>query len=221
MRSFATSLILSSGAAKSLYTHPEFPAHIPYIPEIDEMGQPIELEFVREPLLPLATLPKQIFWNDVNGTNFLTNVRNQHLPTYCASCWAHSTTSVLSDRIKIARNAAWPDINIAPQVLLSCDHKNFGCHGGDAIQAYHWMSKNEITDETCSIYRGLGWDEGHQCSAMEKCRNCDPGEACFVPDSYYVYGVDEFGKVNGEEDMMQEIAQRGPISCGMAIPETF
>jgi len=27
----------------------------------------------------------------------------------------------LSDRIKIARNAAWPDINLSPQVLISCE----------------------------------------------------------------------------------------------------
>jgi cathepsin X len=44
----------------------------------------------------------------------ITNIRNQHVPQYCGSCWAHAATSALSDRIKIARNAAWPDINISP-----------------------------------------------------------------------------------------------------------
>jgi len=59
-------------------------------------------------------LPEQILWNNHNGTNYLTNIRNQHVPTYCGSCWAHASTSSLSDRIKIARNAAWPDVNISP-----------------------------------------------------------------------------------------------------------
>ena len=67
-----------------------------------------------EPLVHVEDLPENWDWKSVNGTNFLTNIRNQHIPQYCGSCWAHAPTSVLSDRIKIARNAKWPDINIAP-----------------------------------------------------------------------------------------------------------
>jgi cathepsin X len=56
---------------------------------------------------------------------------------------------------------------------------------------------------------------------MNVCRNCSPGEACFIPDEYYVYGVDEFDTVAGEQDMMQEIYQRGPISCDVAVPQSL
>ena len=69
---------------------------------------------IKTPLTPMDDLPKSFVWNNVDGTNYLTNIRNQHLPTYCGSCWAHAATSALSDRIKIARKAAWPDVNIAP-----------------------------------------------------------------------------------------------------------
>jgi len=48
-----------------------------------------------------------------------------------------------------------------------------------------------------------------------------PGEPCFVPDSYLVYGTDEYGKVSGEKAMMQEIYQRGPIACGIAVPDAL
>jgi cathepsin X len=56
---------------------------------------------------------------------------------------------------------------------------------------------------------------------MTKCRNCNPGEACFVPDEYPVYMASEFGAVSGEEAMMQEIYQRGPIACGVAVPDSL
>jgi cathepsin X len=83
------------------------------------------------------------------------------------------------------------------------------------------MSNNEITDETCSIYMARGLDNGQRCSPMQKCRNCSPGEACFIPESYYVYGTDEYGHVAGEQEMMQEIYQRGPIACGVAVPDSL
>lgn len=68
----------------------------------------------RQVLAPVSDIPENWIWNDINGSNYLTNIRNQHIPQYCGSCWAHAATSALSDRIKIARKAAWPDINIAP-----------------------------------------------------------------------------------------------------------
>ena len=176
---------------------------------------------IHTPLLPVNDLPTEKLWNSVDGTSYLTNVRNQHVPQYCGSCWAHAATSALSDRIKIARQAAWPDINISPQVIISCETTDLGCHGGEAYNAFEWMANNEVTDETCSIYRARGLDNGQVCSAMNVCRNCNPGEACFVPDQYLVYGVDEYGEVSGEENMMQEIAQRGPIACGVAVPEAL
>lgn len=116
-------------------------------------------------MTPLVDLPANFFWGNVNGTNFLTYQRNQHIPIYCGSCWAFASTSALSDRIKIARKAQWPDINLAPQVLISCELPDEGCHGGDARTAYEWIHKNNITDETCSPYQAFGHDNGVGCSA--------------------------------------------------------
>lgn len=96
--------------------------------------------------IPQAELPKNYWWGNVDGTNFLTVQRNQHIPVYCGSCWAFASTSALSDRIKIRRNAQWPDVNLAPQVLISCETPDDGCDGGDAKNAYEWIHFNNITD---------------------------------------------------------------------------
>ena len=175
-----------------------------------------------KPLEAVTDLPSTWLWNNVNQRNYLTNIRNQHVPQYCGSCWAHAATSAISDRIKIARDAAWPDINISPQVIISCEMTDDGCHGGYAYNAFEWMANNEVTDETCSIYRGRGKDNGIECSPMTVCRNCSPdGNACYIPDSYLVYGVEEYGTVTGEHNMMQEIYQRGPLACGIAVPQAL
>ena len=161
-------------------------------------------------------LPDTWIWNNVNGKNFLTNIRNQHNPLYCGSCWAHAATSVLSDRIKIARNAAWPDINIAPQVLVSCtgEEENGCLVGGHAFDAFEWMHNNDITDETCAIYTATD----RECKL---CLTCPDEKKCYTPESYPTFRVDQYGPVAGEEAMMQEIYQRGPIACGIAVPDSF
>lgn len=55
---------------------------------------------VRQPLEPVD-LPDQWLWNNINGANLVTTIRNQHIPQYCGSCWAQAAASSLSDRIKI------------------------------------------------------------------------------------------------------------------------
>lgn len=83
------------------------------------------------------------------------------------------------------------------------------------------MHNNEVTDETCSIYRARGHDNGSECSPMIKCKDCKHYIDCFIPDDYHVYQVDEFGPVSGEQAMMQEIYQRGPIACAISVPDTL
>lgn len=54
---------------------------------------------------------------------------------------------------------------------------------------------------------------------MSMCRDCKAGDACFIPEKYYIYQIEEYGGVKGEQAMMNEIYQRGPISCAVADPQ--
>ncbi|KRX07449.1 hypothetical protein PPERSA_03282 [Pseudocohnilembus persalinus] len=120
----------------------------------------------------ISALPKDFTWQNMDGVNYLTLVQNQKLPQYCSSSWAFAAASSLSDRIKIKRKAAWPDIVIGVQQLLSCQTQSYGCEGGDDLDAYSYIYENEIPDQTCSIYQGSSWLQGLTCTDFVKCGTC-------------------------------------------------
>jgi len=180
--------------------------------------------FIKKPLpfTKKSSLPVNFDWRNLNGRNYVTVTRNQHLPEYCGSCWAFGVTSSLSDRIRLMLNASYPEINLAPQVLLNCGLAGT-CNGGSPLAAYEYIHREGIPDETCQPYEA---DDAIECIPFNVCRNCNfnldnPKEDCFAQTNYTTYFVDEFGPLSGENDMMNEIYNRGPISCGVAVTSAF
>jgi cathepsin X len=189
--------------------------------------EPIE-EVVKTPLphtvLRSSDLPEHYDWRNVNGTNYCSRVLNQKNPHVCGSCWAEAATGALSDRYIIATKGK-AQIQLAPQILLNYNSHTTGgsCNGGDHLKAYEFAHKYGIADDTCAPFHGLNWLHGFVIGGYtsvedvqnSQCYTCTWSGSCgFVPKEYYnLYGVDEFGSVYGEEDMMAEIYARGPISC--------
>ena len=44
-------------------------------------------------------------------------------------------------------------LNLAPQVLINCVHGDTGCDGGDESDAYQYIQKFGLPDETCQPYQ--------------------------------------------------------------------
>lgn len=101
---------------------------------------PLPIKFI-----DIEELPKEFTWSNINGTSYITTPRNQHLPVYCGSCWAHAAMSSLADRIKIARLTNFTtrdsddggakislfDISLSIQFILNCGASIAGsCLGG-------------------------------------------------------------------------------------------
>eukprot|EP01147_Barroeca_monosierra_P002864 gene2865-5699_t len=164
-------------------------------------------------------IPENYDPRNLGGVDFTTVNRNQHIPQYCGSCWAHGTTSALGDRIKLARNRTFPDIQPSVQVLVDCVTLNdtHGCEGGDPTAAYSWIFKNGIQDETCTNY--LAKDQG--CTPINTCRTCDPDGTCSAISNPPIVRISEHGQVAGAEKMRAEIFARGPIACTVAVTPAF
>jgi len=174
--------------------------------------------------LTLDQLPKQLDYRKYNNNtiNYASIDRNEFQPYYCGACWAFAATSALSDRLKILRKNAFPEINLSPQVILNCDKVDLGCHGGDFGTAYEFIYQNGgIPDETCQIYEARGHDTGKSCNPIDKCRQCDDdNNICKARITYKKWQISSHGLVNGTLAMMNEIYRNGPIACAVAeVPD--
>ena len=144
---------------------------------------------------------------DYRSRGLLTTDLNQHIPTYCGSCWAHASVSSIADRIKIATNGTMRDVIPSVQALINCGHAG-SCNGGDSNAANAWIYKNGLPDVTCQQYQA----KNMECSAVNMCMNCDHDTGdCYAITNYPVIEVSEFGTAHGDEEIMAEIYARGPV----------
>lgn len=80
-----------------------------------------------------------------DGLNYLTALRNQFNPNYCASSWSVAIASCLSDRLNIQYNLQYPNIYLSAQVLLNCKAGGGNCQRGSILKVYQFIKDQGIT----------------------------------------------------------------------------
>jgi cathepsin X len=102
--------------------------------------------------IDVSTLPDNLDWRNVNGKNYLSWNKNQHIPVYCGSCWAQGSTSALADRFNIMMNDTFSTpVALSAQVIVNCQAGG-SCEGGNPGGVYEFAYKEGIPHASCEQY---------------------------------------------------------------------
>jgi len=175
--------------------------------------------------LSAADVPKAWDWGNVNGVNYLSWNKNQHIPVYCGSCWAQGTTSSIADRFNIKmKNMNPTPIALSAQVIVNC-RAGGSCEGGNPGGVYTYAEKTGIPDSSCEQYVA---SDG-KCDTKTRCKDCtwppcpegqDCQDKCWAV-KHKNYFVKNYYSVRGTDKMKAEIYKNGPISCGVHADDKF
>ncbi|PAV58845.1 hypothetical protein WR25_08852 [Diploscapter pachys] len=160
-------------------------------------------------------LPTHWDWRNVDGINYCSPNRNQHIPVYCGSCWVFGTTGALNDRFNIARKNRWPMTMVSPQEIIDCNGEG-SCQGGTVENVLSYAHTHGLVEEGCNVYRATNGE----CNPFHRCGSCWP-DHCFPLNNYTRYYVKEYGPLSGREKMMAEIMKGGPIPCAIGATKKF
>lgn len=170
--------------------------------------------------IDLTAETNPVDWRNMFGRNTLTYVKNQHIPTYCGSCWAQAAASVLADRLNIKRiqeNKAYPSYVFSVQAIINC-REGGTCFGGDSSLMFEKLRNWKMPVESCRTYESHNPDN-YTCDAQSVCRVVSKSETTPVT-KFNGVKVSAWGRVRGAAAMKAELLN-GPIVCDFEVTDAF
>ncbi|KAI8776959.1 cathepsin B, partial [Biomphalaria glabrata] len=154
----------------------------------------------------------------------------------CGSCWAFGAVAAMTDRICIQSNGKVNFHFSAEDLLSCCDQCGFGCQGGYPSAAWNFYQETGLvsggqynSSEGCRPYT-IPACEHHVVGKLPPCGPEEyPTPECKkqCESSYKIpYKADKhFGvktyTVSGEENIMQELIENGPVEAAFSVYSDF
>jgi len=147
----------------------------------------------------ISEIPKEFHWGDVDGRNYLEPVLDQG---ECGSCYAVSTTRMLSARHKIRLDDPH-HVPFSISFPLYCAEYNQGCNGGYAFLASKWSRDVGLLPKDCAVY-----NTGGSCKVDCKVSEIPRNKRYRADKHRYIGGW--YGASN-HNAMLHELYHNGPI----------
>ncbi|XP_037071144.1 dipeptidyl peptidase 1-like [Pollicipes pollicipes] len=150
----------------------------------------------------IQSLPDSFDWNDVNGINYVSPVRDQ---AQCGSCYAFSSMAALESQVRILTNNTQQPV-FSPQDIVSCSAYAQGCDGGfPYLIAGKYAKDFGVVAESCDPYQG---SDTPTCGTDMSCGR--------TYAAHYRYVGGYYGACN-EALMMQSLVHNGPLVVGFEV----
>jgi cathepsin B len=127
----------------------------------------------------------------------------------CGSCWAFTTSDVLSDRLCIASENRI-NVQLSVQDPISCSTLNFACNGGYLNRAISYLIIEGAVTSKC-----LPYTAGY--NVVEKCQKTCKSSV----DIYRKYYASSYRRVQYASQIKFELFNYGPVATGYLVYQDF
>lgn len=180
-----------------------------------------DLEQLPKSAVLQGSAPLSWDWRNVNGSNWMTPVRNQG---HCGSCWAFGAIAAMEAIYNIKNDDPDIDIDLSEQYLVSCGMKYcpiglYGCCGGTIYHTLSFLDNYGTVEESSFVYQavdalGRNFDD---CNGLMPSN--DPVKCPSVDDSKYKIG--SYYSLPTKDSIKNAISGYGPVIAAFDVYEDF
>ncbi|NLW75593.1 MAG: hypothetical protein GXY18_04090 [Methanomicrobiales archaeon] len=184
-------------------------------------SKPVNTTIAKEtpPITVPTDLPEFFDWRDNNG-DWTTPVKDQG--EECGSCWAHAVIGILESHVKIIEDNPNLNIDLSEQYLLSCNHDDDGCDGGDFETAMPYLVDTPGPDGLVGtvLEQNYPYDEmSDACKDLFGLERFTAGKWAYVNAT--TESDDAEVSLPTVEELKAAIYLKGPIGVGVDDDDAF